>query len=124
LKLSLKPGDKLKLKADFDHVRAGGRKFSARLLVAVVSETPDSKTRCGVVCGRKFSPKAVERNRARRLLWESFRLLKPRISPCHMILIPRAGMLQAKTQDSMSQLERLLKDAGRLSPAAKGEAPE
>jgi len=111
LKLSLKPCDKLSLKSEFAHVRDNGRKLSAPSLLAIVAGSPDGKLRCGVVCGRKFSLKAVERNRARRLLWESFRHLKRRMLPCHMILIPRKRLLDSKMQDAMNQLERVFADA-------------
>ena len=121
MKLSLGHSDKLNLKSDFAHVRDTGRKQTSQLMVALLADAPDSKLRCGVVCGRKFSLKAVERNRARRLLWESFRLLKPGILPCHMILIPRRKILERRTQDALSQLRRLLKDAGMLLP--EREAP-
>ena len=81
-RLSLKKSDKLVRKSQFDQVRCNGRKSAGPGIVAVVA--PCDESGCGVVCSRKFSLLAVERNRARRLLWESFRILKPHLLPCRM----------------------------------------
>jgi len=118
LKLSLGHCDKLSLKSDFAGVREAGRKYTSSLLVAVLADPSGSEVKCGVVCGRKFSLKAVERNRARRLLWESFRLLKPDILPVRMILIPRRRLLECKTPDALRQLRGILKEARRFKTEA------
>lgn len=70
--------------------------------------------KCGVICSRKFSLLAVERNRARRMMWESFRLLSRRILPCRMVLIPRRRIKSAGQLDVMKELETLLAAAGVL----------
>jgi ribonuclease P protein component len=112
LKQTLKPSDKLRLKSEFDFIRANGRKFPGMLLLLVIATAQDEKLRAGVICGKKFHRNAVIRNRARRLIWESFRLLKAKISAnAHIAVIPRHPMLQAKQQDVQAELERLLKRA-------------
>ena len=73
--------------------------------------------RCGVICSRKFSLLAVERNRARRLLWESFRLLGRRILPCRMVVIPRHRIKKASRDLVFQELEQILSNAGVLKPA-------
>jgi ribonuclease P protein component len=78
----------------------------------LVASAPDRKLRCGVICGKKFSKKAVVRNRARRIFWESFRMLKPEIKPCHVIVIPRMRIQGMRTQDIIPDLSRLLEKAG------------
>ncbi len=100
--------DKMRFKSEFDHVRTSGRKAVGRALLAVTAESPDNSLKCGVICGRKFSTLAVTRNRARRLLWESFRLLKPGITPCCMVLIPRRKILEMKRQQVTMELAALL----------------
>lgn len=115
MKLTLKSSDKLRLKSEFDYVREHGRKFVSGLFILVVADTPDGKLRCGVICGKKYSKKAVTRNRARRLLWESFRMLKPDINQAHLIMIPRQKMMTVKQQEVQAQLQWLLKKSG-LSP--------
>ncbi|MCQ2353059.1 MAG: ribonuclease P protein component [Victivallaceae bacterium] len=109
---TLSKADKLTLKAEFDDVRQNGRKFVSSLLVAVVA--PGEKVRCGVICGKKYSLLSVNRNRARRLMWESFRLLKPAISPCTLILIPRKKMMRCTRQQVTAELVKLLANARQI----------
>ena len=111
-RLSLCKQDKLVRKSQFDYVRTHGRKIVGPALIAVVA--PCDEPGCGVICSRKFSLLAVERNRARRLLWESYRLLKPELLPCRMILIPRQRLKTMKRQDAAKELIGLLQKQGVL----------
>ena len=111
MKYSLNKTDKLLLKSEFDYLKEHGTRYVSGDCVLSVSGSPDGRLRCGVVCGKKFSRKAVIRNRARRLLWESFRLLKPEMAVCHMVLIPRQGIKGKKQQEIQLSLQRLLKKA-------------
>ena len=106
MRLSLSKEEKLTLKAHFDDVRQRGVKQVGPFMVAAVA--PFEHLQCGVVCGRKFSTLAVKRNRARRLLWESLRLLKPRIKPCRIVLIPRYRIMKCSVHDTKKELARLL----------------
>lgn len=112
---SLNKTDKLRLKSDFDQVRNTGSEAIGKLLLAVLAPSPDGALRCGVICGKKYNKLAVDRNRARRLLWESYRLLKPHIGICHLILIPRRRMMNSKRQAVTAELAGLLKKAGLLA---------
>lgn len=109
LKLRLLKSDKLTLKSDFDAVKNEGRSAAGALLVAAAAVSENGRLQTGVICGRKFCTKAVVRNRARRLVWESFRLLKPRLKPCRLVFIPRQRIRQAKCADVMYEMEKLLK---------------
>ena len=79
--------------------------------------------KCGVICSRKFSLLAVERNRARRIMWESFRLLGRRILPCRIVLIPRRRIKNALQTDVMKELEQILAAAGVLQMEKKEDPP-
>ena len=111
LKKTLKKKDKLKLKSEFENVRIHGEKIVSKGFLTVVAKSFDgiSNVRCGVICSRKYSVLAVRRNRARRLLFESFRLLKHDIEPCHIVLIPRKRMQDYKLDDTLTELRNSLK---------------
>lgn len=84
------------------------------MMIMVMTRDPGNTLKCGVVCGRKFSKKAVVRNRVRRIVWEAFRLIKTEIEPCHMVIIPRKMMIDAKRQMVESEMKYLLRKAGQL----------
>lgn len=114
MKKTLRKADKLKLKSDFEYVRNQGVKYVSKGFLTVVAPIPESAeehVRCGVICSRKYSLLAVKRNRARRILFESFRLLKGQIEPCHIVLIPRAKLMTYHQQDAMQELEKSLRQA-------------
>jgi len=118
LKKSLTSVDKLRLKSDFDYVRNNGVKYAGNCLLLVAAPTPDETLRCGVICGKKYNKSAVKRNRARRLLWESFRLLKAEILPGHLIMIPRQRIAVLKQPEVEKQLKKLLEKAGLLKDSS------
>ena len=121
-RLTLKKRDKLVLKKQFDDVRQRGEKQISPGLVLAVA--PFEQLECGVICSRKFSHLAVERNRARRLLWESFRLLKPEILPCRMVLIPRQRIKGYSRQQVTLELAKALCRAGVMNPDELQSLPE
>ena len=100
----------LRLGEEFRRLREHGAKHAGRYLILITAPSNDSARRCGIICGKRYSKKAVDRNRARRLLKESFRLLKNRILPVHVGLIPRQSMkglsLTAVQQDMIRQFRR------------------
>jgi ribonuclease P protein component len=118
LKKSLTSVDKLRLKSDFDYVKNNGVKYVGNCLLLVAAPSPDETLRCGVICGKKYNKSAVKRNRARRLLWESFRLLKAQISPGYLIMIPRQHIAVLKQQDVEKQLKKLLLEAGLFNESS------
>jgi ribonuclease P protein component len=107
-KAELKRSDMLRLKSEFTQVRENGTKYVGRYMLLVTSPPPDSKLRFGIICGKKYSKKAVSRNRARRLLKEAFRLLKNRVEPAHCIFIARVAIKHAKMQEVQKDMLKLL----------------
>ncbi len=71
---------------------------------------------------RRFSLLAVERNRARRLLRESWRRLWPRLpSACWLSLIPRRGIKRALQPQVQQEIEGHLRRLGvPLATSAEG----
>ena len=114
-RLRLRKTDKLVLKAQFERLRSAGVKAAGPAIVAVRADAELFK--CAVICGKKYSLLAVKRNRARRLLWESVRLLKPQILPCHLLLIPRRRLADYTGPEAAREVAGLLRKLGILKPA-------
>lgn len=123
LKKTLKKPDKLRFKSEFDRVRSDGTKLVGPSMLLVYADAPDSFLRCGVICGKKYSLLAVKRNRARRLLWESFRLLRETLPAKWIVLIPRSRMKHRKRQEVTREMAELLTRAN-LIPSGAALPPE
>ena len=92
-----------------------GRSIKGRLLVAWHLESPDADRMAGVVVSKKSFHDAVDRNRAKRLMREAFRLLvKEGAMPerTEWVFIGRAALKDRKCQDVMEEMTRL---ASRVS---------
>lgn len=104
---------RLKLKSEFDAVKQNGKRVVTRYFIALVSNGEFGILRkCGIICSRKFDKRAVRRNRARRLVKESFRLLREEIEPCGIVIIPKREILRLKMQEVRAELARALTRAG------------
>ena len=113
---SLRKQEKLRTRKDFDALKEHGKAcrdpFFTVLVRAAVPDDPVQTTRYGIICSRKLHHSAVVRNRARRLITETFRLSKENILPCSIVVIPRRAMFGAKQQEVQEHLLRTLKKAG------------
>lgn len=86
--------------------------FYGQTLVIWVAHMPDAGRRAGVVVSKRTFRRAVDRNRAKRLMREAFRLSRHRLAPqVDVILIARSGMAGKKCQDVMRDLERVCRRA-------------
>ena len=113
-RLHLRKSSKLQRKSEFERLKSAPYRRAGSYMAVSVIPGEGKFAKCGVICSRKFSLLAVERNRARRMMWESFRLLSRRILPCRMVLIPRRKIKSAGQVDVMKELETLLAAAGVL----------
>ena len=113
---SLRKQEKLRTRKDFDALKEHGKAcrdpFFTVLVQAAEPDDPVQITRYGIICSRKLHHSAVVRNRARRLITETFRLCKETILPCSILVIPRRAMFGAKQQEVQEHLLRTLKKAG------------
>ncbi len=125
LRRRLSKKDKLRFKSQFDQMKRDGEKLVGSALLVVVYPSPSGHTECGVICGKKYSLLAVRRNRARRLLWESFRLLRGEIQPpTRMVLIPRRRLGEYSRQQTTRELAKLLARRGLISAEVAESPPE
>ena len=105
----------LKLNKDFRRLYYRGKSAVARTVVLYVQKNRMQKNRIGLTCGKTVG-KAVARNRAKRLMRESFRALSPEMKKGYdIIIIARTAICKKKCGDvlkdmraAMERLEMLI----------------
>ena len=123
---SLRKQEKLRTRKDFDALKEHGKACRDPFFTVLVQAAgPDDPpiTRYGIICSRKLHHSAVVRNRARRLITETFRLCKEFILPCGILVIPRRAMFGAKQQEVQEHLLRTLKKAGLAREKQTADTP-
>ena len=107
-------------RARFEALYAGRAKRAGRYLVAYWGAAPAGAAahRLGATAAKRTFHDAHERNRAKRLLRESFRLLRPSFAggPWDLVLVARRSILRAKEPEVRADLAALCRAAGILPP--------
>ncbi|MBM3882939.1 MAG: ribonuclease P protein component [Verrucomicrobia bacterium] len=117
-RLRLPRAMRLQRGGEFSEARRRGQRLVRGCLIANWYELPDGASRrLGVVTTRKLGS-AVVRNRARRLLRESFRLQQHSIRPgIGLVLVARASIVGKERQAVERDLVSALRAAGVWSQA-------
>ena len=101
--------DSTRYRAVFDAKQS----LSGRTVVAYVKRGSDAGRKAGVVVSKRTFHDAVDRNRAKRLMREAFRLSRAHLpADVEMILIARGGIRGRKCADVMRDFEHLARRAG------------
>src|SRR3989344_5730336 len=100
---------RLNLKKDFKWV-ASGKKLETKYLKLFVKFGDNELPRVGIAVSGKAFKKAVERNRARRLTSAAFEALCLSLpASVNILALPKAGVINVKSGDLVSDLEEGLK---------------
>jgi len=111
----LKKQFRLRKQKDFENVFKKGTYFSEDFLALKAARNNLPVSRFGFVVSNKISKKAVKRNRIKRLLRESVRLLQKNIRPgFDLAFISKSGMVGRDFQEIGLSVEKLLKKSGLL----------
>lgn len=93
-------------------VREEGANRAGRFVVLKAIPAPDGLAKVAIVISRRFSLKAVERNRARRLIRESVRALAPGVQPFWFLFLPRQPIKGQKCGPVSAEVRRFCLELG------------
>lgn len=105
----------LKKNNEFRRLYSKGRYYPHALLVTYVIKARHNKVRIGITTSKKIG-KAVERNRARRIIREAYYNLMPQLKPGYdIVFVARGKTPHVKSTDILPVMKRQLKEAGVLN---------
>ena len=112
LNYRLPKDERLRKPAEFRVVYAEGKRFDGRLLTVFILPSETSFQRVGITASKKISNKAHDRNRAKRLLREAFRLSKGDLAELETkfdwVLNARRGLLKVKLDKPLEEFRLIL----------------
>jgi len=103
----------IKENRDFRRIYSKGKSYVSPVLVTYVLKGKCNKPRVGITTSKKIG-KAVQRNRARRVVMAAYRQLYPRLENTgyDFIFVARGRTPYVKSNDVLRCMEKQLKKAG------------
>lgn len=124
LNFRLPKAGRLLKRREFLKVYAEGKRFESRLITAFILPSESLEHRAGFTATKKGVGKAHERNRAKRLLRETFRLSKVELSGLKgtydWVLNARRGLLAVKLEKPLQDFQKIIA-AIKNSESEKGK---
>ena len=103
---------------EFQHVYRNGKRYEGVFISAFVIENQEASHRLGVTASKKALGKAVNRNRAKRLLRETFRLnetsLQELTNKYDWVLNAKTAVIHQKMAAPCQELKGIIERVGSL----------
>lgn len=112
---------RVRARAEYDTVFKHGRRTASPVFVLHLHRPADAASpRLGLAVSRKVDPRAVGRNRIKRVLRETFRALRSQLAAGDYVVVARPGARELDNAALASALLALLKRAGALPATGHG----
>jgi ribonuclease P protein component len=111
----LKKSERITRKFEYSSVISQRRTTAGRYFKTYLSIEQGAKRKAGFIAGKAVGS-AVVRNRARRLLKESYRRLKTELQDqgFKLVFVAAPGISGAKAEDVLAEMRRILRRMGLL----------
>jgi ribonuclease P protein component len=111
----------LRVPAEFQHVYRNGKRYEGAFISVFVIDNQRSLHRLGVTASKKAVGKAVQRNRAKRLLRETFRSNEQALQGLgknyDWVLNAKASVLTVKLYEPAREFGEIVEKVGRQEGA-------
>jgi ribonuclease P protein component len=88
-------------------------RVSSRYLLMLAKSSDSSASRLGIVVAKKNIPKAVQRNRIKRLLRESFRIRKLDFATIDLVVLAKKGFDALENHEIRAQIDTLFQELSK-----------
>ena len=113
----------LRQPGEFEAVLRSGVRVSTRNFVARALANDLVRARLGMMAGKKSAPRAVDRNRAKRLIREVFRVVCPAIGAFDVTIQLRSDLRSQHNSSIRAELQDLLDSLVRRCAARTASPP-
>lgn len=116
------PSVRLTRSRDFKHVFEGRYRIAGTTMVIWIRATEQGEgIRAGVVASKRTFRRAVDRNRAKRLLREAFRRERPHlVGSANMVLVARRHIVDTDSKTVRQEFKKMAKALGLVPDGAEG----
>jgi len=108
----------LRDRSEFQRVYKNGKRFDGNYITVFVIDNQGREHRLGVTASKKVLGKAVQRNRAKRLLRESFRSneesLRELLNTYDWVANAKLSILSQKVDGPSKEFEQIIEKVGKL----------